>query len=85
MHKNDYYHRDVHMDNIMYKRLDKPVNGYYYRWYLVDYGNIWSNKYPVINFDKQFEKSNQNDIIQLINMVIFNVYRRYIVINYCTY
>lgn len=48
IHKNGYMHRDIHDENIMYKKMNGK-----YEWYIIDYGLIFNEKY----------KSNDADII----------------------
>jgi len=40
MHANSYYHRDIHDENIMYKKINNN-----YQWYIIDYGTIYNDKY----------------------------------------
>jgi len=66
MHNNGYYHRDIHVDNIMYKK----ENGKY-KWYIIDYGLIYHKKYPNNNTDKLAEKKYwANDKIAFIHSIL---------------
>lgn len=50
MREAGFFHRDLHTNNIMY-RLTKPRERKHkhdrYRWYLIDYGLVFSKRFPV--------------------------------------
>jgi len=68
MHKNGYTHRDIHDENIMYKKIDNK-----YKWYIIDYGLIFHNKYRSNDTDISVNKKYfKNDKIAFIYSILIN-------------
>jgi hypothetical protein len=66
IHKNGYMHRDIHDENIMYKK----INGAY-KWYIIDYGLIFNEKYKLNDTDIIVNKKYwKNDKIAFIYSIL---------------
>jgi len=66
IHKNGYVHRDIHDENIMYKK----INGKY-EWYIIDYGLIFNKKYKLNDTDIVINKKYwKNDKIAFIYSIL---------------
>lgn len=51
MHKNGYSQNDFNGSNIMFKKIKDK-----YQWYLIDYGQIWHESFPVSQLDQDLVK-----------------------------
>ena len=71
MRKNGYSQNDISANNIMYKK----INDLQYQWYIIDYGNLYNNKYPITKLDNFVKDDNANycqDLLMYINQLIFS-------------
>lgn len=73
MHQNGYYHRDIHDENIMYKKYNET-----YKWFIIDYGLIFHKKYIKNQTDILVSKKSWiNDkiafIYNILNKPIFDL------------
>ena len=66
IHKNGYVHRDIHDENIMYKKINDK-----YEWYIIDYGLIFNKKYKLNDTDIVINKKYwKNDKIAFIYSIL---------------
>lgn len=66
IHSNGYLHRDIHDENIMYKKVSGK-----YIWFIIDYGLIYHTKYTQNNTDiLVFQKNWQNDKLAFIYSIL---------------
>jgi len=68
MKKNGYTQNDMSQNNIMFKK----INELKYQWYIIDYGNIYNNKYPISKLDEDI-RNRANYSYDLFNFLLKNI------------
>lgn len=67
MRKKGYSHNDLHSNNLMYKKINDG-----YQWYIIDYGSVYHEKFPISEMDKDIRELTlySMDLVNFINMCI---------------